>query len=189
MSQRPRGWIGPPPVTKQFLLSFAANGKTRLANFENYLSQNGLELRSPKEWELLRFAHSEGLGIIWAKAGGSLTWSDEAHNAWLDHRNGIACRYASARPPEALSTPGRAKLIKELVKRDGPSCVVCGQSPAEPTVEHLLDRKFGGTDHIANLTLACKSCNSELSLVKTLREKIEIIIRRRQDESNSKSCA
>jgi hypothetical protein len=186
MSNRTRGWTGPPPVTKNFLLAAGGNGKSRLANFQNYLSQNGIELRQPKEWELLRFAHPNGLGIIWFKANGTLTWSPEAQEAWLDHRDGIACRFA----PQAQTSVAydRKKLLKELMIRDGPNCVVCAKALnlGSASLEHLLDRKFGGPEHIANLTLACKPCNMELSEVKTLREKIEKIIQRRKEsEPNS----
>jgi hypothetical protein len=177
---RTRGWTGPLPVTKQFLLAPAGNGKSRLANFQNYLSQNGIELRQPKEWELLRFAHSNGVGIIYFKANGTLTWSPEAHEAWLDHRDGIACRFA-AQAQTANISYDRKKLLKELMVRDGPNCVVCNRplSLGTASLEHLLDRKFGGPEHIANLTLACKPCNMELGKVKTLREKIEIIVQKR----------
>jgi 5-methylcytosine-specific restriction endonuclease McrA len=57
----------------------------------------------------------------------------------------------------------------------------------DPTIEHLLDRKFGGTDHIANLTLAHKTCNNTLSQAKTLREKIDLILEKRANVANTKS--
>ena len=69
-------------------------------------------------------------------------------------------------------------LLVGLLARDK-TCVVCGKVPAEPSLEHLLDRSSLGPNHTANLTVACVSCNTSMAGIKTLREKIEFIITRR----------
>jgi hypothetical protein len=181
MSERKRGWEGNLPATKSFMLTHAVNGKTRLENFSNYLRANGLEVRQPKEWELFRFVYFDGLGIIWCNARGKLKWNKEAEFAWLAFRQGLSAPFTYKAPRTKLLPETRLKLAEELIARDGPVCVVCGQNldPGEATIEHLLDRNFGGTDHIANLTVAHKDCNNSLAGCKTLRAKIEEILRRR----------
>jgi 5-methylcytosine-specific restriction endonuclease McrA len=48
--------------------------------------------------------------------------------------------------------------------RDGMRCVYCcadmhGAAPADITLDHLICRADGGTNHHANLITACRSCN------------------------------
>jgi len=187
MAERKRGWEGNLPATKSFMLTNAINGKTRLENFANYLRGNGIEVWQPKAWELLRFICSnpwQGIGVIWYDERGHLTWNSQAELAWLAFRQGLSAPFTYKAPKVKLPADVRLKFVEELIARDGPTCAICGQdlTPAEATIEHLLDRNFGGTDHIANLTIAHKSCNNAVAECKTLREKIEEILRRRSKD-------
>ena len=65
----------------------------------------------------------------------------------------------------------RAKKIRYLLKRDGPLCHYCGNRLAtdpdergEPldnqiTLDHIVPRSRGGTDHLENFVLSCPGCN------------------------------
>lgn len=49
--------------------------------------------------------------------------------------------------------------------RDGFRCAYCGEdlrgaAPSEVTLDHLVPRCEGGSNHETNLVTACKSCNS-----------------------------
>lgn len=56
-----------------------------------------------------------------------------------------------------------------LLARDGDSCVYCGSAlvlDAEDatrgwSVDHLTPVSRGGSDHLSNLALACRSCNAK----------------------------
>lgn len=54
------------------------------------------------------------------------------------------------------------KLRLEVLRRSGPYCRYCGVLLTETsfTVDHRISRKNGGTDDLANLTVACRPCNS-----------------------------
>lgn len=64
---------------------------------------------------------------------------------------------------------GRRNRLRE---RDGDNCFYCFEqmvfrpkicrkaSSNDATMEHLIDRKHGGTDDLENLVLACKACNN-----------------------------
>ena len=58
-------------------------------------------------------------------------------------------------------TPGsRAwrKLRETVLNRDGYSCAWCGEYAT--TLDHIIERDRGGTDHLDNLVAACTRCNS-----------------------------
>lgn len=45
-------------------------------------------------------------------------------------------------------------------RRDGGKCQYCGaQVGAKGTVDHIIPLALGGTDSLANLAWACRSCN------------------------------
>ncbi len=49
-----------------------------------------------------------------------------------------------------------------VAQRDGASCVYC-RVPTAATIEHLLARNNFGVNDVANLRIACPSCNSRKS--------------------------
>lgn len=60
------------------------------------------------------------------------------------------------------------KHIKELRKRDGPWCHICGYETVgsvgndqlSPTRDHIVPKALGGTNDLSNLRLAHRFCNS-----------------------------
>lgn len=57
-----------------------------------------------------------------------------------------------------------------LVRRHGPACIYCGSEMTEPdpsrpeaptmrTIDHFHPKALGGTNRLANLVLACATCN------------------------------
>jgi hypothetical protein len=51
----------------------------------------------------------------------------------------------------------------EVGGRDGWACVWCGRNLGfqSATLEHMIPRAHGGSDGVANLCLACESCNHD----------------------------
>lgn len=56
---------------------------------------------------------------------------------------------------------GHRKKAKELLKRDGPYCGICGKELdlQKFDVDHIIPSSQGGSNHIDNLQLAHPSCN------------------------------
>lgn len=57
--------------------------------------------------------------------------------------------------------PDQEKRLAALVLRDGSNCRYCGieLDRTSYTVDHVIPRKLKGSSLIANLVLACRSCN------------------------------
>lgn len=49
---------------------------------------------------------------------------------------------------------------KNIIKRDGGQCMYCGRKDGPMTVDHVIPKKFGGTDSWENLVSACMECNN-----------------------------
>jgi 5-methylcytosine-specific restriction endonuclease McrA len=60
---------------------------------------------------------------------------------------------------------------KEIIKRDGSDCYLCGKTLTldKITLDHVLPLTRNGNDKPENIKIACKSCNSSKSN-KTLTE-------------------
>ena len=102
-------------------------------------------------------------------------WGDiEAPAARESQRRNNARRwYALTKRP---STHAHPISWKELIKRDGTKCAICGENvdPEDtwekngrlcfgrkyPTVDHIIPLIHGGTDTLDNVQLLCKHCNS-----------------------------
>lgn len=56
--------------------------------------------------------------------------------------------------------------------RDGKECFYCGIDlpKDELTVEHILSKIDGGSDHMHNLCLACKPCNKAVGTMAVVRK-------------------
>lgn len=51
--------------------------------------------------------------------------------------------------------------IMDLIKQQGSRCAYCGTSMAyKVSLDHIIPRKFGGKNFLANIILTCVSCNS-----------------------------
>jgi 5-methylcytosine-specific restriction endonuclease McrA len=71
------------------------------------------------------------------------------------------------------------RLYKVLRERDGDGCFFCPKlmEKKDTTLEHLLSRTHGGSNHMHNLALAHQKCNQEASHMSVvekvrLREKL-----------------
>jgi len=54
--------------------------------------------------------------------------------------------------------PLTKKLKNEVYERDGNKCCKCS-STNNLSIDHIVPRVIGGTNHISNLQLLCKTCN------------------------------
>lgn len=65
--------------------------------------------------------------------------------------------------PKRESPSNGAKL--RVLRRDGYTCTYCGSngSGVELEIDHIIPVSKGGSNHIANLTTACRSCNQSKS--------------------------
>lgn len=140
--------------------------------FEKWLVERGAELLTPtNEWELLRFRTEKGTGIIYTNKHGQLTWMGPAAEAYLAHvSNKSSWRAVPKEKRRAKSSP----TCQALRERDGDACFYCHLPVAveDESVEHLVNLTHGGADHIANMALAHRVCNSEaghLSLMEKIR--------------------
>lgn len=129
--------------------------------FEKFIYDRGGEVLAPtSEWELVRFKTASATGIIYRKANGNVTFSGGSKLAWECYLND---RSWTAGNKRKRSRGRQAIVIDALVKRDGKACFYCGCECNEEiaSVEHVVPLNAGGTDHMANKVLACKTCNSE----------------------------
>lgn len=58
-----------------------------------------------------------------------------------------------------------AKLRRLLFEIDGPHCVYCYKKfktyqDQDVTIDHVVPRKFGGSNRLHNLVLSCENCNT-----------------------------
>lgn len=106
--------------------------------------------------------------ILYSKAGGQLTWSDFVRKAWTDFRSQRKLMEpvkAEPKPQKAATAPKKIRkpetVRERLLVRDGDGCWFCGcfMPVDDVTLEHLLARAAGGTNHLSNLVLADSGCN------------------------------
>jgi 5-methylcytosine-specific restriction endonuclease McrA len=148
--------------------------------FEEFLQAGGAEiLKTTNAWELARFKTANGICVVYQKANGKVSYSNEhAHNAWAafyDDRKWTAGE---------ISERIKRKTVEQLlIERDGNGCFFCsldfgGGNEHRPTLEHLLSISDGGNNHLSNLCLAHEDCNkaaANLSIV----EKVKLRDKRR----------
>lgn len=139
--------------------------------FVAWLRQNGHRILPTHKWEIVRFETSEGVGVVNEDRRGIPHFSEIAEIAYAFFLSGT---------PYTATVPSKAKrlspnLYDKLRERDGDECFYCGQPMpiGEATVEHVLSRRHGGSDHIANLVLADKPCNEEAGHL-SVAEKIKL---------------
>jgi 5-methylcytosine-specific restriction endonuclease McrA len=147
--------------------------------FEEFLQAGGAEiLKTTNAWELARFKTANGICVVYQKANGKPSYSNEhAHNAYTAFHE--KRKWTAGEIVERI----RRKTVEELlIERDGNECFFCGlffvnaDASDRPTLEHLLSISDGGNNHLANLCLAHEKCNKDaasLSIVEKakLREK------------------
>ena len=77
-----------------------------------------------------------------------------------------------------MSKPGSSRnRLRHIIRRDGNNCWLCGEPmlpisdecfrpggsipDRAPTVDHVVERRNGGTSHLSNLRAAHRACNNE----------------------------
>lgn len=142
--------------------------------FRHWAEQRGAEILSNStQWEVLRFRCEEGYAVAYRKSDNTITMNVvmlNAHNAFRnsDKWNGTP----AGRIFDGIkSTKGKKGI---LLKRDGTRCFYCGKHrrPDKLTIEHLVPKTCGGTNHVTNLVLACLKCNNHVGIW-SVAEKIQ----------------
>lgn len=126
--------------------------------FLSYIEAAGAELLDVKnEWEVARFKTKNGTSVVYKTKKGNYSFNgrdaEEAYKAFNKKAEWV--------PSVINRTPAKTNREK-LIQRDGLICFYCMkpfENDKEITVEHLLSISHGGSNHINNLTLACKTCN------------------------------
>lgn len=141
--------------------------------FEEFLQAGGAEiLKTTNSWELARFKTANGICVVYQKANGQPSYSNEhAHNAYTAFHE--KRKWTAGEISERI----KRKTVEELLlERDGISCFFCGKPFSKPlnppTLEHLLSISDGGNNHLSNLCLAHESCNKDaanLSIVEKVK--------------------
>jgi hypothetical protein len=134
-----------------------------LPKFEKWLVTRGAEILAPTNpFEMLRFVSAHGTSIVYRNLKGQVTFTGEAkaaHQAYAQPNN------KDTKPWHAGNAKPRAKTsphIRTIRKRDGDRCFFCGLvvMDEDASTDHLVERTAGGPDHISNLVLMHKHCNS-----------------------------
>jgi hypothetical protein len=130
-------------------------GRFNVKKFTEFLDAGGVEILTPtNDWEVLRVYFNQQVGIVYKNAAGKL-------NCCIDKiRNGVN-----------KSSP----KFQAIIDRDGYECFYCGGSltPATESVEHMLSKAHGGSNHIKNLVLAHRKCNSDAGHL-SISEKVKL---------------
>jgi 5-methylcytosine-specific restriction endonuclease McrA len=68
------------------------------------------------------------------------------------------------RKSKPASNAGRLRIVRRLMERDGRHCYWCRvefRGDELPTIEHVVPKSYGGSNHLHNLVLACDWCNQK----------------------------
>lgn len=90
-------------------------------------------------------------------------WGD-GYGGWFTEELRDALERHGMESPVHLKQP--RPVVQRLAERDGWDCFYCRTTlegkPDRPipTIDHLVPRSRGGTNHAENLVLCCQSCNS-----------------------------
>jgi hypothetical protein len=131
----------------------------RREKFEGFLTARGAQILQPtNEWEVLRFKTHKGVHVIYRNSKGNITFTGDSFDAWQAFIHGLSWTGAVATKREKKDIP----LVATLLARDGNNCFFCGldMDPADRTIEHLVPVAHGGPNHLSNLVLAHRACNS-----------------------------
>lgn len=149
--------------------------------FRKWLVHHGSAIFVPTNpYEVTRFMSATGIAIIWTDKSGKLSYSPDAQDAitaFLANKDWRATERGTRNRP---SSKKRAAIIRNLMHRDGKECLYCTEELTldTATIEHMIPVTAGGTNHPANMTLACDDCNKEADAM-SVREKLELAIRKR----------
>lgn len=132
----------------------------RLDKFKEFLTARGAEILIPtNEYELIRFKAKDKVSIIYTGRRGE-TFTGEAAEAWHAFETNIPWNGGNRVVNRLQNRSVKSRTIRQ---RDGDACFYCGKSVSfeEESIEHFLPMTHGGTNHISNLALAHKKCNTD----------------------------
>lgn len=145
-------------------------------DFGLWLLAHGSAILAPtNQYEVLRFLGPRETCVIYRNESGRITsWVNGASVAWCAFLRNEEWR-ATERSKRDKKT---VNIINSLSDRDGWGCLYCPAilSVDTATLEHIVPLTSGGTNHLANLTLACELCNKKAGHL-SAREKFEIALR------------
>lgn len=147
----------------------------RREKFEAFLNERGAQILQPtNEWEVLRFKTKKGVSIIYKNARDGLTFTGESDAAWAAFQKNGPWRGT----PAKKRISGRDKTLpffNALLNRDGAACFYCGSDTDESnrSIEHLVALAHGGPNHMSNMVLAHRRCNSNAGHLSAM-EKIRL---------------
>ena len=172
-----------PATSVQNVPAHLAHLHPYLTDFIKWLRSHASEVRElTSPYESARFTTAQGVGVIYHKDNGNLTWTggaDIAYRAYINKDE--TWRGGKKRSPRR----SQANKIPAIIERDGDECWFCGHRFSEGdeyqrlsrTVEHLCPSSVKGPHHIKNLVIAHEICNTaagDLSVSEkvTLRNKM-----------------
>lgn len=153
----------------------------QLKKFKDWLAAQGSELLPlTNEFELIRFRCRLGTGVLYTGRKGisvSSQFVQDAIDCFIHQRkwNG------KGKPSKRIMG---SKIKRQLIDRDGNECFYCGKmmTAKEMTTEHIFSINQGGTNHIANMTLAHFECNQKAGHM-TVVDKIKLRDKLRLDNN------
>jgi hypothetical protein len=136
----------------------------RRDKFEAFLTERGAQILQPtNEWEVLRFKTSHGTSIFYRNARDQVTPTGQAMGAWRAFEDNLPWRGAPATKRWLTGKEKTLPIVNALMKRDGTNCFYCSQKMPEDdrSIEHLVPVAHGGPNHLSNLVLAHRKCNTK----------------------------
>lgn len=124
--------------------------------FSKYIIDRGaIVLPITNPWEVIRFKTIAGTSVIYKNKHGEITHTGESKMAWDAFKGNKPWRAVDPKRKNLKSRKAK------LAARDGKKCFYHGEAMSlnDLTIEHLLNKSHGGTDHDSNLCLACEECN------------------------------
>lgn len=151
--------------------------------FSHWLKENGCQILEPTNiYEVARFTTSEGVGIVYRNSNGIITkmtgGADKLYSTW---ESGRKFEYAMRTQRIKRRDKKRNELIAKIAMRDGWECMYCGNTlnKETATIEHIVALATRGTEHIANMSLACSYCNNAVGNM-SVRQKLEFALKNRR---------
>lgn len=148
--------------------------------FKTWLTDCGAVVAPPtSQWEILRVQTCDGTQVVYRNAKDVQTWPEPLVVAREAFERGNRMSLS----PDMKARKKLRHLVEEIASRDGLWCWFCeagflAPDSVEVTVEHLVAKSHGGPDHLSNLVIACKPCNSLVGHM-SVSEKVAIRDRKR----------
>ncbi len=133
---------------------------SEVTRLSKYVTDCGGEvLPGTNEYELLRFRTAIGTGIVYTNARKSrITLTGEAERCYDAMKSGKPARLGGKRKVRHVSD----QRLESAGQAQGWRCIYCDLivKAEDCTAEHFLSMQHGGTNHVANIVMACGHCNA-----------------------------